>query len=397
MKEIRYGMPDTSPPVRSQIAYGIYFVSNDVQGVRWDGDDLVVHLSSDLPDQVITESADRLRQRFEKAVGSHSRVIAENDVPLPNRHDLPDELLRGGYLVELHPGCFAFREPLSTLIEFLDGQFLKRFANPIGARREQYPIVLSCDTLLRLNHLTSFPQHIQFVSHFRHDLDFIDRFAAQVQGASRWDEAARSAATAGLQETVQAINPATCYHCYQALANGTVAENGEAITAVGRCHRYEAGNHSQYGRLLDFTMREVILLGPPDYVQGTRQELLCRLSDLVREWGLAGRIETASDPFFTNDTQLMARLQKSNDLKFELRLASTATGGSLAVASSNYLGGTLTKTFNIRAQSGAVIHSSCLAFGLERWALAIVSQYGPNEADWPENLRCQYRNWRENA
>ena len=72
-------------------------------------------------------------------------------------------------------------------------------------------------------------------------------------------------------EPVQLVhNPSTCYHCYAA-RRGTTIAGDLAITAIAKCHRYEAANHADFGRLLEFSLREVIFLNSPDYVRACRE------------------------------------------------------------------------------------------------------------------------------
>ena len=43
--------------------------------------------------------------------------------------------------------------------------------------------------------------------------------------------------------------------------------------------------------------------------------------------------------------------------------------------------------FNIRQPTGESAHTSCVAFGLERWVCAFFCQYGVDEAAWPQAVR----------
>ena len=52
-------------------------------------------------------------------------------------------------------------------------------------------------------------------------------------------------------------NPSTCYHCYASRENEYFNKN-LSITAINKCNRYEASNHSEKGRMQEFSLREVI-------------------------------------------------------------------------------------------------------------------------------------------
>jgi seryl-tRNA synthetase len=187
-----------------------------------------------------------------------------------------------------------------------------------------------------------------------------------------------------------ALNPAVCYHCYASVENSKIEGDGFVVTARSRCHRYESGNHATLARLLDFTMREVIYVGKPDFVKSQREAASERLRKLVEHWGLTSWFETANDPFFTNDFEVKAAFQRQNEMKYELRLPIST--GSLAAASSNFHSVTFGKAFNILTGTRPAC-TGCTAFGLERWIYAVFSQLGLDPTQWPEGLRVDFAAW----
>jgi hypothetical protein len=69
-------------------------------------------------------------------------------------------------------------------------------------------------------------------------------------------------------------------------------------------------------------------------------------------------------------------------LKRELMLP---IGGarSIAAASVNDHEGFFGEAFDIRCADGGWASSACVAFGVERWLLAVLAAYGPDAANWP--------------
>jgi seryl-tRNA synthetase len=61
------------------------------------------------------------------------------------------------------------------------------------------------------------------------------------------------------------------------------------------------------------------------------------------------------------------------------------SGKKLAAGSSNYHQDFFGRSFDIEA-GGASAHTGCLAFGLERMALAFVAQHGVHEKNWPDDV-----------
>jgi hypothetical protein len=325
---------------------------------------------------------------------------AETDEPAPLfQLEMPGALKtrRGAAVAELqaacqeiHPGLFVFRPPLSTLVRFLDHAILARFARPFDAVEECYPNAIPLKSLGRAHHLSSFPEHLHFLTHLREDLDVLDDFAA----AARDNVAADRPRLTEVSPVVLVQNPSTCYHCYAARAETEVADN-TAITAITKCHRYEAANHSELGRLLEFSLREVIFLGTPDYVRATREKTLELTQALAEDWQLFGALAAANDPFFTSDFEAKAVHQRRLAMKFEYRAELPGQERMLAVMSSNLHGPTFSKSFAMRREGGGVLNTGCLGFGLERLALAIHAQHGADPAAWPSGLARDYQAWRK--
>jgi seryl-tRNA synthetase len=159
------------------------------------------------------------------------------------------------------------------------------------------------------------------------------------------------------------------------------------LTARGHCYRYEDGNHIPLERLWEFTMREIIVIGTREQVEDVRQSLVRQVTGFVEALELDASIETATDPFFAAGDEGRRLMQQAGALKYELRLAIDATGRSIAVASFNHHHDFFGTRFGIRLPSEAPAHSGCVAFGLERWVLALFAQHGVDLATWPNAAR----------
>jgi hypothetical protein len=163
---------------------------------------------------------------------------------------------------------------------------------------------------------------------------------------------------------------------------------------VTKCHRFEAINHREAGRLIEFTMREVIFLGSPDFVRATRERSLRLVEEIAKAWDIYGALITSNDPFFSSDFASKASQQQRLAMKYEYR-AQLPPHGPLSILSSNLHGPTFSKAFSI-TQKGRPINTGCIGFGIERFALAIIAQHGFDDAVWPQALRDEYAAWRRN-
>lgn len=369
--------------------YAAWFADDSIEAVSVRDQQLVVAFKAGERQANIAAKLDRLMARFANMESFQSRELFRTEGS-PEVHDVYPELIERRWVVELGRGQVTLRGLALDLFEFLDDAFVRHIGGPAHARREYYPGVMATHRLDRTNHFSSFPEHVHFVSHLREDLDVLDRFAAELRAAGGWQPALLEKLERPLAEPALAINPATCYHCYASVENQQLEGEGFVATARSRCHRYESGNHQTLARLLDFTMREVIFVGKPDFVKREREAAIQRVRGLVAEWGLASWMETANDPFFTNDFEVKAAFQRQNDMKYELCMP--LASGSVAVASSNFHSVTFGKAFNILVGTRPAC-TGCAAFGLERWVYAVLSQVGCAVEKWPAGLRTAFLKW----
>ena len=172
--------------------------------------------------------------------------------------------------------------------------------------------------------------------------------------------------------------PAVCYHCYAKLAASSLQEPG-VWTCVARCRRNEA--NEEPGRLRAFTMREIVFIGSAAWVRERRQEWMDRIFAFAQSLQLAVQLDVATDSFFAgNEARGRKLLQQIKGLKFELRAQMDAEGTPLAISSFNLHETFFSRRFGFSLEDGIDAYSGCVAFGLERWALALAVTLGPNEA-----------------
>lgn len=154
------------------------------------------------------------------------------------------------------------------------------------------------------------------------------------------------------------LSPAVCYHAYAHLAGHTL-DSGQLLAARGPCFRNEIAAELSHGRRqIEFQMRELILVGPPDWIEAQ----LSGVHEEIAAFGLPGQWKTASDPFFLPTARGKARMQQLAETKHEFCLAD-----GLAIASTNRHRDFFGRRFDISLPDGSTAHSACVAFGLDRW------------------------------
>jgi len=159
------------------------------------------------------------------------------------------------------------------------------------------------------------------------------------------------------------------------------------VSALGKAFRYEAGYSMTLERLWDFTIREMVFLGPRDEVLAAREQTMTAMLQFLDDLGVAGWCEVGNDPFFGGDNS-SDRIwsQRMMELKYELRMP-VASDRSIAVGSFNFHNDLFGTAFEIMQEDGSPVQSGCIGFGLERLVYAFVCQFGADEQGWPESVR----------
>jgi seryl-tRNA synthetase len=135
-------------------------------------------------------------------------------------------------------------------------------------------------------------------------------------------------------------------------------------------------------------MREFVCIGTPDQVSVFRERGVARAQKIARDLELDFTIEHASDPFFGRVGQLMAVSQKQQSLKLELLVALRSDEAPpTACMSFNYHRDHFGLVWGIAGADGTPAHTGCVAFGMDRLAVALFQTHGSNVAKWPPQVR----------
>ncbi len=381
-----------------QLKYASAFVDEHIREIRIEDGHIRIEHDSPAGSAAIADRVNRLIDRFSKGdFGFKENILFEHQGPNPYQGDIIAELIERKSIKMLEPGLFIFREPFSSLMRFLDYSFVTKIAKRFEELQEEsYPAVIHAETLNKTNHFTSFPEHIHFLTHLREDLDVIESFSQSIREAGGWNKEHSLELDRNMPKPTFTMNPSTCYHCYEGLQDETLEGDGIVVTAIAKCHRFESKNHSDFGRLLDFSMREIIFVGKPDFVKENRLKSIEYLKELAVEWNVDSLLEIANDPFFTNDFQVKASFQRNQEMKYELRLTIPYLDKSIACSSVNFHSNTFGNAFNIKMGKRNAV-TGCVGFGIERWAFAFLAQYGLDDQQWPAAFREQYEAWKAKA
>ncbi len=384
-RTVELSLERIEPDYRAQIEYALSFASEDVEGHSFRDDAvLVLRLKPKADETAVRYKVNKLLERYtDRKFGLKEVVHFRQEKPGLKPFDAYAAMVDAKWITPVGVGHVVLRGPAARLMRAIDQRVVQRMAPLYGAEHEIYPQTIQCKTLDRIAHFTSFPEHIDFVSHLREDVDVLGAFAKDCKDrgwAPGHHEGRMSAADL-------AICPSCCYHCYEAMEGWELPRSGRAVTAVLNCHRYEAGNLTTLSRLRSFHMREVVFVGHPEYVRECRRRLDELILGWAKDWEVDCTFENANDMFFTDDYAVKASFQRQQEAKRELRLLVPQESKRIACASNNFHATTFGKAFNITCE-GRPVASACLGVGLERLVYAVISQCGMDPSRWPEAIRA---------
>jgi seryl-tRNA synthetase len=310
-----------------------------------------------------------------------ARGVRQDDGPIAS--DALAELERRRWVRPLGRGQIGLAGGAVALRRFLDDAVRHVARTRFSAQDEDYPALIDPDVLVRCGYFSSFPHSVCLVSHLTEDFDAIEAFRA----ANTESTSLRVPDPAALTHHDAALRPAVCLPVYRALEGTTLPEGGLCVTTEGKAFRYESRNLEGMHRLWDFSMREIVFVGPARVVEERRAGVVEALSLLMRDWDMAFRLVSASDPFFATVRGTKALWQRSRGLKYEMLVDVGSGAGSIAAGSINMAGAIFGHAFGIRTHDGEIATTACVGFGLERLVLALFSQHGFEPTRWPVALR----------
>ncbi|MFC9606470.1 hypothetical protein ACFTTN_23820 [Streptomyces niveus] len=374
--------------MENELAKRVYYVSSEIQEfqlVRGGDADFVVGV------EITTD-----REMDPVELGRKLGVVVRRDVlpqaslpeasvvwrspeePAPARVEF-SELERAGIVVRMGEGAFATGELFTDLLARLDDRIRRIAVDQFSALSYRYPTLVSTEVLRKAGYLDSFPQFLMTASRFHSDTDAYQDFASGLATADHQSNFIDSFS----EHSGYCLPPTMCYHTYHQYTGQEIGATGAVVTSRGKSFRFESRYHHSLERLWDFTIREIVFLGSRETVVEERQKFMDAACALMTELRLAGHVEVANDPFFSNEmTAERVMVQRVLEMKYELRLP-VAGGRTAAVGSFNIHGSNFGEAFGMTLPTGGPAHSACVGFGLERLAYAFLCRHGADPADWP--------------
>lgn len=273
-------------------------------------------------------------------------------------------------------GVFSRTGAYEDVVDGL-GHFI-RSLRPTGAEVFRFPPVVSRALIEKSGYLKSFPHLLGCVCSLGTDEQRVNGAVARFAAGGTWTDA--------VDPTELVLAPAACYPLYPiAAARGPVPAKGLIFDVAGDCFRREPSK--EIDRLQSFRMREFVAIGTPEHIAEFRGHWIARAPEIAGALGLPHRIEAASDPFFGREGAMVGRFQVAQALKFEMLIPVRSTDSPTACMSFNYHRDHFGQTWDMKGEDGEAAHTACVAFGIDRLAIALFATHGLDAAKWPASVR----------
>lgn len=358
----------------------ICFVSSDIIGITRNGTEIKVETTENCNHEELQEQLQKMMQKY-KLVNKDQEVFFENVVEGRTFYDLNGS---DSDVIDFGNGQVGFGEKGKFLLEYLDSLFAD-IAFSMNAEEKLYPVMLSVNEYSMTGYLRKTPQYAIFCSPVKDNMEDLEQTDSAIQEGSVKDI---------VKEPAYALSPSACFHTYMEYRNKSIPQE-KIVTFRQNVFRNEGRlNYSEIGRLCDYHVREIVMIGSNEFVVEIRDRIMDAAKEIMEKLGLKGDITLASDSFVIPKMQIYRKIQRIDKSKYEMHLY-VKEDKAISTASFNLHGRAFTDPFNISVDGCEDTVTACVGFGLQRWVLAFFAQYGFDEEKWPETVREVYRTYHQ--
>ena len=341
----------------------------------------------DFEEDVSEDTVNALIQKLLYISRSINRdILFDNCLQLNYAENPMQKLESNGEVRKVANGMYSIQGTFLKLLQFFNN-YIKEVADKYNAVEQEYPILWPVELYRQINYFKEFPQQVILATTVKDNFEDRSKFADLYAGENDYD-------SIDIREHMgnsrYGLQSAVCDTCYFLLRNKTDHKN-TVYTTYNKVFRNEYSKIDSLDRLVNFSVRDIMFVGDKDFVLLMRQRMIDEMIEFLKKFKLSSKIETANDPFFSNDSILKNVFQFTSRLKYELLSLLPFSNSYLAVGSINLHLDFFGRVFNIRLIDGTHAHSGCLGIGFERLVYALYSQYGPDTTLWPKGLRRELK------
>lgn len=294
----------------------------------------------------------------------------------PKNYTSEEEIYNSKIIKREATGCITLSDLGVKLFSFFDSYF-SSILETENVKVRRFPTLLNVDTISTTDYISTSPQYIMFCSNVVENVHEYEKLH---------DRYKNNDLNSVLEYPSFSLSPSACFHLYQSIRGETLAENS-IYTMLQNVFRNEGRfNWTSMNRLLDYHVREIVMIGNHDFVLEKRESFLKKTIELLEQLQLNFSVKIASDPFVIPVMQKYRKIQYANKVKYEVKLSEDEEN-DVACASFNIHGKAFSSKFGFSVDGCTCTESGCIGFGIERLIIAFLKQYGVKSEEWPKEIR----------
>lgn len=359
-----------------ELRKALCFVSEEILTINMSKNSIELELSEGSDSEEVVNKVQNLIFQYKKINNTNCELWNN----FHNQYQFEDDIINDRQLFHVFSdGLLELRGKAIFLYDYFEKSFAN-IADEMGALRKFYPVLLPIEEYVKTGYIKRSPQYAMFCSNANENMEKLEHLSDAVSG---------NRVKKMLDEPRLALSPSACFHVY-AEYQGMTLRNNVVVSFTQNVFRNEGRlNYSEIGRLKDYHVREIVFIGNDDYVNAAREEVMEKTKSLVNQWDVQACIKCASDPFVLPKMQKYRNIQLIDSSKYEICLR-MGNESELAAASFNYHGTAFTYPFKIKMSNCVETVTGCAGFGIERWVIAFLTQFGSDVNNWPKCIQEEY-------
>lgn len=295
------------------------------------------------------------------------------------KYDKPvfEKLKKQGDIVEFAGGIVGYKGVLLKLCEYFSRKTEDFCHENFKAQTYNLPILLPIETYKRGGYLQTVPNFVMFQSTIKNDKDTLDKFAKDnVKDDQTFFQS--------IDNPHNVLCHASCVPIYPMVADKSLEKKSLPLVyfIIRKCFRDEKANVSELTRLNEFTMSEIVFIDDNEKNIQSNMETTKKLWNFwINTFDLNCVVETSTDSFFAGESGKLKLFQLLSSSKQELKLLIPYKNQYINCSSVNFHRTHFSKAYNITC-NGELCVTSCIGFGIERFAYAFLAQNGCEPSKW---------------
>ncbi|WP_456418830.1 serine--tRNA ligase [Methanocaldococcus infernus] len=286
-------------------------------------------------------------------------------------------------------GQWFYAPPMASLFRAFEDLIVEKIKK-IGFVEALFPKLIPLEIMYKMRYLEGLPEGMFYVCPPKREPELFEEFVKEMMIKK---EIPIEKLKSLLRNPSYVLAPAQCEPFYQFL-EGELIDVDKPIMFFDRSgwtYRWEGGGARGLDRVNEFLRVECVWAGSPEVVEEIRDKTLKVAEELAEELDLEYWVEVGDDPFYLEGRKKEERNIEFPEVpKYEMRLYLPYIKDErkgVAVTSANVHGTHFVEGFKIKDYKNRKVWTGCTGYGITRWVVGFLAQYGFNFDDWPEKVK----------